>query len=356
MTLTFIGVNILIAFLVFFVPDLESTFRFSVRAPSPIHAFLCMFFHQNVMHLLGNMIFLAAVGPLVEFAVGRWKFLTIYIVGGLIGVLGHWILMSSTNADQPLVGASGAIAACVGYCTIRFMGVKVPLLPNLGIPVGVVAVIWIGLQALGGFVRLGDANSGGIAFWAHLAGFLGGVLLALILKAPEQSSLHLGHAVLDQMNDRSPAASLAAAEIHLKRHPGDRRALRSKADALHSLHDHESEQGVWIQLLEDCPEMDVPECIKKLNECGGLRKIPIAQRLKLADSLAEHFAPVAELILADAATDPASESCRADVLLSLATVVQKRDEIEARSIAQQLTAKFALDPAVEIAKQRGLLP
>lgn len=308
-----------------------------------------------MIHLLGNMIFLAAVGPLVEFAVGRLKFLAVYVIGGLVGVAGHWLLMSNSKIDQPLVGASGAIAACVGYCAVRFMRAKVPIAPHVGISVGVIALIWVVLQTLGGFVRLGDEGTGGVAYWAHLAGFLAGLVLSLVLKAPDQASLHLGHTVLDEMNERSPAAALAAAEHHLKRHPDDRRAKRAKAEALRTLHDAPAEREVWIDLLTDCPEMDEGECLQRLIECDGAASLSVPQRLRYADRVAELYPGVAESLLTSVLEEPSAEPQTPDVLLSLATLLRDRDTERSGELLNRLQTQYSLHPATELARQRGLL-
>lgn len=335
---------------------MESVFQFYPRWPSVIAALTCTIYHQNVIHLLGNMVFLAAVGPLVEFAVGRWQFLTIYVGGGLAGVAGHWILTSGMAADQPLVGASGSIAACVGYCAVRFMSAKVPIAPHIGLPVGALAVVWIGLQALGGFVRIGESDAGTTAFWAHLAGFLAGLLLSLVFRAPSEANRKLGHEVLDKMNDRSPAAALAAAEHHLRRHPGDRRALRMKAEALHLLHDQEGEQSVYLELLDSATDLDQVELLRKLEACGGLIRLSVGARQRLADQHGAQFPDIADALLTSILDDPDAGAQVPDTLLSLATLVKDSQPAKSSELLERLTTQYALHPATELARSRGLIP
>ena len=84
--------------------------------PRIYSALTCLFLHdpQNILHLLGNLVFLAAVGPLVESEVGPLRFVVVYVLAGLAGVAAHWSVAASSGVGTPLIGASSAIAGCVG--------------------------------------------------------------------------------------------------------------------------------------------------------------------------------------------------------------------------------------------------
>lgn len=302
------------------------------------------------------MVFLAAVGPLVEFNLGRWKFLVLYLASGLFGVLVHFILMRTMGGVQPLVGASGAIAGAVGYCAVRYMSTKVPIAPGLGVPVGVLAAIWVLLQVLGTFVRLGDAGLGNSAFWAHLAGFLVGVVWGVASRAPDAASIELGHDVLNRMNDRGPAALLSAADQHLARHPDDKRALRDRANALHQMGERHEEAKTLARLLELAPEMDQPEVVQQLDRCGGLSVVPVIDRLRLAEGL-KAFAPAAAIALFQSVVDDRQATTHhPDAMLSLALLLREKEPARVEQLVKRLTNEHALHPATEIARSKGLVP
>ena len=164
MTLALVAANLAVAYFAPFSPLIEN-FAFDPGAPNLPSALASLFLHDpgNILHLLGNMVFLAAVGPLVESSVGPTRFAVVYLVGGLAGVSGHWAVTVVTGVSEPLIGASSAIAACVGYCSVRYMLRKVPLAPKLKLTVGTVAVVWVMLQAVGAFVKFGDALVRGIS-------------------------------------------------------------------------------------------------------------------------------------------------------------------------------------------------
>jgi hypothetical protein len=96
------------------------------------------------------------------------------------------------------------------------------------------------LQIGGAFVSLGSVESG-TAYWAHVGGFAMGLVLSIIFGAPQHAHRERAHEAIDQMDSRSPAAKLAAAELVLKTHPHDVKALRDKADALSLQNDSDEE-------------------------------------------------------------------------------------------------------------------
>ncbi len=345
--------NIAMAFGSLFNPDLPYIAGFDPRSPSLFGAFASLFLHLNILHLLGNMVFLAAVGPLVEGTGGPLKFLGVYLLGGLAGVGAHWTMFAGVPEAQPLVGASGALAACVGYCSVRFMSERVPLAPGVSVRVGVVALIWVGLQSLGAFVRTGQ-DGGGTAYWAHLGGFLAGLLLSLVFRAPRQASLASGHKLLDEMSERSPAATVAAADAHLNGHPGDSRALKEKAEALLMLNDLPQLRTTLAEWLEVAGADERPRVLLELARIGELGRYGATQRMNWADEVAGDSPEAARALLESVVRDGGSESRRPDAMLQLATMLGE-DEPERARLLERLAADYPLHPACELARAKGLV-
>ena len=144
--------------------------------------FTYMFFHADIFHLLGNMLFLWVFGDNVEDAMGHVKFLFFYLACGVFAGLFHaWMLPGS---DVPLIGASGAVAGVIAAYLMLHPRVGVWVLAFKFIPLrisaGLVLGIWIALQV----VMIAIADAGPTAWWAHIGGLLAGAALILVLRRP----------------------------------------------------------------------------------------------------------------------------------------------------------------------------
>jgi len=157
--------------------------------------FTSMFLHGGWMHLIGNMWFLWLFGDNVEDRVGHLRYLLLYLAGGLAGALTHW--MFNLSSLVPTVGASGAIAAVMGAYLITFPGARirtvVPLfifLTWFDLPAFIILIYWLALQLLSGVasVAVADPMQGGVAFLAHVGGFVAGIPLMLLLRPRRRSS------------------------------------------------------------------------------------------------------------------------------------------------------------------------
>ncbi len=146
--------------------------------------FTSMFLHGGWLHVLGNMLYLWVFGRNVEDLIGGIKFLFFYLVCGVIAAIVHIIF--NAYSHLPTIGASGAIAGVMGAYLVRFPRSRIISLVWLGIfltsmelPSALVLLVWFGLQFLSGVGSLGetDYNTGGTAYFAHIGGFLAGMLL-----------------------------------------------------------------------------------------------------------------------------------------------------------------------------------
>jgi membrane associated rhomboid family serine protease len=153
--------------------------------PSPIYLtlFSSMFLHLSWTHLLGNMLYLAVFGAPLEGRTGPWRFLAFYTVCGLVSGVAH--VLSDAQSVIPTVGASGAISGILGAYVLTFPLSEVPIfirLLTLGwftprLPAVTVFGFWLLFQWIG-YLRSQPGEAGGIAFMAHIGGFLVGLILA----------------------------------------------------------------------------------------------------------------------------------------------------------------------------------
>jgi membrane associated rhomboid family serine protease len=161
----------------------------SCHGPEPweISWFTAMFMHGSWDHILGNMLFLAVFGKNVEDAFGHLRYLIFYIAGGFVACATQTavtlIAGSASASTVPVLGASGAIAAVLGAYWVLYPNSQVLTLV-LVFPVKIPAWIWLGIWFLYQLVEANyglsssSANGGGVAFFAHVGGFLFGVIVA----------------------------------------------------------------------------------------------------------------------------------------------------------------------------------
>ncbi len=140
-----------------------------------------MFMHAGWMHIIGNMIFLWAFGPAMEDVMGHFGYLIFYLAGGLIAMMAQ--VMGDPSSTIPTLGASGAIAAVMGAFIVTFPRDRIRTLIWILIIIRVTyipAVFLIGFWFLTQVFDLGmvaDVRTGGVAYLAHVGGFLFGVVL-----------------------------------------------------------------------------------------------------------------------------------------------------------------------------------
>lgn len=149
-----------------------------------------MFLHGGWLHIAGNMLFLWVFGDNVEDAMGHFGYLLFYLLAGLGA--GSAQVFVDTSSQIPLVGASGAISGVLGAYILMFPHGRIRTLVVLGffvtvllIPAWIQIGLWILLQFFNGFASLGvttEETGGGVAYWAHIGGFIAGVLLVWVFR------------------------------------------------------------------------------------------------------------------------------------------------------------------------------
>jgi len=148
--------------------------------------FTMMFLHGGWLHLIGNMWFLWIFGDNVEDTLGPVRYLFFYLTCGLVAGLTQYF--ADPTSMIPALGASGAIAGVLAGYVVLFPGARVLTLVPLGfflqvmeLPAVLVLGIWFLLQALSGFLSIGGTG-GGVAWWAHVGGFVAGLVLVKPLR------------------------------------------------------------------------------------------------------------------------------------------------------------------------------
>jgi len=166
--------------------------------------FTHMFLHGGWLHLIGNMWYLWIFGDNIEDAMGKVRFVSFYLLTGLTAALFH--SLTSIHSNIPTIGASGAISGVLGAYLILYPKARVLVLIPLGffsrllyIPAMFVLGFWFLLQLLEGALSGGAA--GGVAWWAHIGGFLAGMALVGIFKKREVRFFNPRYRPPNQLND-----------------------------------------------------------------------------------------------------------------------------------------------------------
>ena len=147
-----------------------------------------MFLHGGWMHLIGNMLYLWIFGNNVEDSMGHGRFALFYLICGTVAALAH--AAQDTGSTIPVIGASGAVSGVLGAYVLLYPRARVLVLVWLGIfvttmriPAGVVLAFWFLLQFFSAAVS--GSSGGGVAWWAHIGGFLAGMALIPFFRNPD---------------------------------------------------------------------------------------------------------------------------------------------------------------------------
>lgn len=162
------------------------------KSYQPIHplltVFTSMFMHGGFLHLGGNMLYLWIFGNNIEDKLGHFRFIMFYILCGVIAAYSH--ALTDPASQTPMIGASGAVSGILGAYLLLFPHARIHTLVFFGFFVNVIRLpailvigFWIVLQFINGIVIKGVVGNGGVAWFAHIGGFLAGFLLIkLFLK------------------------------------------------------------------------------------------------------------------------------------------------------------------------------
>lgn len=152
----------------------------------PLTLVTAQFLHGGLAHIGGNMLFLWIFGDNIEDRLGHFRFLLFYLICGVISILAQVVV--SPNSELPIIGASGAIAGVMGAYLIKFPYARIHTLIFVFFFIRIVSLpallflgLWFIFQLLFGAPTIGD-SSGGVAYFAHIGGFLAGMALFKIME------------------------------------------------------------------------------------------------------------------------------------------------------------------------------
>ncbi len=153
--------------------------------------FSSMFLHGGFMHLAGNMLYLWIFGNNIEDAMGHGRFLVFYLLCGLAAAMAQAV--PDMDSTIPMIGASGAISGVLGAYLLLFPHAKVQVIIPIGffmmrtMPAGWLLGLWIAFQVISGISS--DISGGGVAWWAHVGGFLAGMALVHLFRRKDVTSI-----------------------------------------------------------------------------------------------------------------------------------------------------------------------
>jgi membrane associated rhomboid family serine protease len=156
--------------------------------PPELTLLTSMFLHGGLMHLAGNMLYLWIFGNNIEDAMGHVRFVVFYVVCGLAAAMTH--ALTDPGSTIPMIGASGAISGVLGAYLLLYPRAQILVLVPLGIftrlmyiPAGWVLGLWFFMQLISGSGSIGRGG-GGVAWFAHIGGFIAGMVLIGFFKSP----------------------------------------------------------------------------------------------------------------------------------------------------------------------------
>ena len=197
--------------------NIYRTYGYVPAEPRLLTLFTSMFLHGGWMHLLGNMLFLWLAGGSLEDRWGRILFLLVYLASGVVAALLHAAMMP--HSALPMVGASGAIAGLMGAFLVRLARTRIRFFywflvvrGTFAMPAFVALPLWLLQQ----FAMARSGAGGGIAVWAHIGGFVFGVLVALVVRLANFEKNVLAPAIT-RKTTWSPSEQLTAALEKLDR-------------------------------------------------------------------------------------------------------------------------------------------
>ena len=319
-----------------------------------------IFIHVSLAHLFGNMVFLWLFGPHVEEALGWEAFLALYIGGGIAAGLMHMaiVLLFAPKVVVPLVGASGAISAILAPFAIRFHRAQIRLfwLPGILLKSGwdqlqVPAVVGLGLwiaQSIGsGIYFLINPQPGGTAYWAHIGGFVFGLVAAELtgllrdgrqdyLLQDARSAASHGHETLDlairkyrAFLERDPDNGIVRAELaHLL-------AVQDRDEAAREM------LGAVRELLKHNQPLPAAKCVREASALGLPLALTARERLRLAGALeiqgdVKDAAALLSALIAETPDAPEDEMAR----LKLGQMLKESDPVRANAVLSEFLQKY----------------
>lgn len=214
------------------------------------------FFHEGLLHLLANLFFVWVFGSGMEEAIGRWRFLALYVAGGAVGailqVLVTNALLPTFVASRPIIGASAACTALMGLYAVRYYRARLAFVGMSWRP-HVVAVVGVCLayEVIGALwsLQAGD-GADSVAHWAHIGGFVFGLTIGQVMRLDVAAQLdYLTSDAATAMEKSDPGEAIRRLETLLAREPENLSARVELARAWILLGDTENSSGHYVEAL-----------------------------------------------------------------------------------------------------------
>jgi membrane associated rhomboid family serine protease len=331
-----------------------------------------MFLHGGWLHLLGNMLILYLAGPFIEDVWGRPLYLAFYLVSGFAAALIYIVFNSGSNI--PMIGASGAIAGVMGAFLVRYKNTKLRFFYMIGLfwrgtftaPALVMLPLWFGEQLFYALMvgSLGDEHGGGVAYWAHVGGFVFGFGAALAMKHWQIEERYIDSNIESKVNKKiidngaveraleaqsqgEPERAFEMLDGELKRAPQNRdAALALWAVAVDCGRAAEAAKGLLRTIQHNLRTGDREQALEHWNEL--VQHAPDVQAeagllVRLAQALEEDGHREEALVLLRRALLSAGRSPDATIALKIALLGRGKDETLARGAARLALAKPGLD-------------
>lgn len=211
------------------------------------------FFHESFGHLLTNCFYLWVFGTAIEAAVGRLRYLLLFMLAGMVGGMLQWMvtvaLLSPETGTVPIVGASAACSGLIGLFAVRYYRARLSFVGMRFKPhVVTVISLFLTYEIASALIYLLKGDTAfGVAHWAHIGGFVFGLGCAQMLKLSEQGArAYLSDDANTAMQTNLPGAAIKRWEILLQREPENTEALREMAKAWLTLGDMEQATGYYL--------------------------------------------------------------------------------------------------------------
>ena len=319
-----------------------------------------IFIHVSLAHIFWNMMFLWLFGPHVEEALGWEAYLALYLGGGIAAGLLHMaiILLYAPKVVVPLVGASGAISAILAPFVIRFHRAQIRMfwLPGmllgaswgqLEVPAAAGVGVWMLQNIGGGIFFLINPQPGGTAYWAHIGGFVFGLIAAELtgllrdgrqeyLLQDARSAAAQGHQTLD--------LAIRKYRAFLERDP-DNGVVRAELARLLAVQDHGEAAremlGAIRELLKGDQSPPAARCVLEADALGLPMPLTARERLRLAgtlETMGETEAAISLLhtLILETPDAPEDEMAR----LKLGQLLQEHDRAQANAVLSAFLAKY----------------
>ncbi len=319
-----------------------------------------IFVHVSLAHLFWNMVFLWLFGPHVEEALGWEAFLALYLGGGIAAGLLHMaiILLFAPKVVVPLVGASGAISAIMAPFAIRFHRAQIKLfwLPalllrsswgQLEVPAVAGVCLWMLQNIGGGIFFLLNPQPGGTAYWAHIGGFVFGLVAAELtglLRDGRQDYLLQDARSAGTRGQETLEAAIRKYRAFLGRDPGNG-TVRAELARLLVVQDRTEAETEMLGAVRDLLKCGQPllaaRCVRDAQALGLPLRLPARERLRLAgalEAMGETDGAIAllEALMGETPDAPEDEMAR----LKLGQLLRERDPAQANTVLADFLAKY----------------